>query len=472
MTPTIIQQLGHIVGAANVLTQPRALESFSKDQYDFSPVLIKLLSGKRAEAVVVPSTRQELLELIALAVREEIPLTLRGAGSGNYGQAVPLKGGLVVSTHKMNRIMEINTQQQWVRVEPGARLGVIEREARKHGLELRIYPSTWATATVAGFLAGGFAGVGSIQYGTLWDGLLLDAELLPIEENAQPIKLKGNDCFQVLHAYGTTGILSELTMALAPMTAWEESIFSFASFESAVRFAHLVAADPEVFKREVGAYEWPIPTYFKPLIAAGGVEEGMAQVLLEVKDGQSKMIESLASSLGGKLLWHNPNPRYHQSGFALSDFTWNHTTLWAIKADSSITYTQARFDLSRLYEQIVAIKREFGDEVLLHLEFIREQMDKGGPLTVASPVLLRYTTTERIREIHRFFEAMGIQISDPHTYYLDGDARWAGETVLEGVRRYNPKGLLNPGKLRVLETGEQASAGAWFNTVVGQDKSG
>ncbi len=114
---------------------------------------------------------------------ENIPLTIRGAGSGNYGQAVPLHGGTLVSLHRFNQILEIDTQNQTARVQAGVRLGNLEREARKHGLELRFYPSTWATATVGGFVGGGFGGVGSIQYGTLWDDLIIETQVLAMTEN-------------------------------------------------------------------------------------------------------------------------------------------------------------------------------------------------------------------------------------------------------------------------------------------------
>jgi hypothetical protein len=68
-------------------------------------------------------------------------------------------------------------------------------------------------------------------------------------------------------------------------------------------------------------------------------------------------------------------------------------------------------------------------------------------------------------EIQAFFEAIGVQVADPHTFYLDEDSRWSGEAVLNGVARFNPKGLLNPGKLKVLETGENAVlANSWFGT--------
>ncbi len=465
MNQGILEKLERIVGSNQTFTDARVLETFSKDQYAFSPVLLELLREKRAEVMVAPDSSEQLSKIVSLAALENIPLTIRGAGSGNYGQAVPIHGGILVSLHRFNQILEIDPTAQTARVQAGVRLGNLEREARKHGLELRFYPSTWATATVGGFVGGGFGGVGSIQYGTLWDDLILETQVLSMTENPKLEQLTGSDIFAVIHAYGTTAIMTELTIRLAPATNWEESVFSFPNLENAIEFAQEIAQDTKLKKREIGIFEAPISIYFKPLEAAGGVKDGRTAVILELEQNTTQSLEARASELAGSLDYFNPHATYHHSSFALSDFSWNHTTLWAMKAESSWTYTQARFEVDQLRNQVNAIKQKFGNEVLMHLEFIRERISEGGVLVAASLPLIRFTTVERLFEIQTFFESIGVQVADPHTFYLDEDSRWSGEAVLNGVTRFNPKGLLNPGKLKVLETGEHTLlANSWFGT--------
>jgi FAD/FMN-containing dehydrogenase len=465
MNQGILNKLEQIVGSSQTFTDAKVLETFSKDQYAFSPVLLEMLREKRADVMVAPDSSEQLSKIVSLAALENIPLTIRGAGSGNYGQAVPLHGGILVSLHRFNQILEIDPTAQTARVQAGVRLGNLEREARKHGLELRFYPSTWATATVGGFVGGGFGGVGSIQYGTLWDDLILKTQVLAMTENPKLEQLTGSDIFAVIHAYGTTAIMTELTIRLAPATNWEESVFSFPSLENAIAFAQAIAQETKIKKREIGIFEAPMPNYFKPLEAAGGVREGRTAVILELEEAATLTLEARAAQLAGTLDYFNPHATYHHSSFALSDFTWNHTTLWAMKAEHSWTYTQARFEVDQMLEQVRAIKAKFGDEVLMHLEFIRERINEGGVLVAASLPLIRFTTKDRLFEIQAFFEAIGVQVADPHTFYLDEDSRWSGEAVLNGVARFNPKGLLNPGKLKVLETGENAVlANSWFGT--------
>jgi FAD/FMN-containing dehydrogenase len=465
MNQEILNKLEQIVGSNQTFTDARVLETFSKDQYAFSPVLLELLHEKRAEVMVAPDSSEQLSVIVSLAALENIPVTIRGAGSGNYGQAVPLHGGILVSLHRFNQILEVDPKTQTARVQAGVRMGNLEREARKHGLELRFYPSTWATATVGGFIGGGFGGVGSIQYGTLWDDLVLEAQILPMTEQPTLEHLTGHDCFSIIHAYGTTAIMTELTIRLTPATNWEESVFSFPNLENAIEFAQEIALDTNLKKREVGIFEAPMSSYFKPLEAAGGVKDGRTVVILELEEGATQNLESRALNLAGTLDYFNPHATYHHSSFALSDFTWNHTTLWAMKAENTWTYTQARFELDKLLEQVSAIKAKFGNEVLMHLEFIRERISEGGVLVAASLPLIRFKSKERLFEIQAFFEEIGVQVADPHTYYLDDDSRWSGEAVLNGVARFNPKGLLNPGKLRVLETGEKSiTANSWFGS--------
>jgi FAD/FMN-containing dehydrogenase len=458
MNQNILNALEQIVGASQTFTDAKVLETFSKDQYSFSPILIELLRDKRADVMVAPDSSEQIERIVNLAALEGIALTLRGAGSGNYGQAVPLHGGILVSLHRFNKILNVDPVAQTATVQAGVRLGNLEREARDHKLELRFYPSTWATATVGGFVGGGFGGVGSIQYGTLWDDLILETEILTMGQHSARLRLTGSDCLPMIHAYGTTGIMTELKIRLAPATDWEESVFSFSSLELALEFALQVAKDGAVKKREIGIFEAPMPNYFKPLVAAGGVKDGRCIVLLELEDGKSKTLESRASELGGTLDYFNPTATYHHSSFALSDFTWNHTTLWAMKSDPTWTYTQSRFELDTMLGQIRAIKTKYGNEILMHLELIRERIADGGVLVAASLPLIRYTTKQRLLEIQDYFESIGVQVANPHTYYLDQDSRWSGEIVLDGIKRYNSQGLLNPGKLRVLETGESDSS--------------
>ncbi len=449
-----LSDLTAIVGEKNLYADEKVRKVFSADAYDFSPVLIEALGDKIADVVVAPGSVDELREVLAYAIRNEVPITMRGAGTGNYGQSVPISGGIQVLMRRLSSILEIDAEHRWARVEPGVILGALERKAREVGLELHCYPSTYATATCGGFVGGGFGGVGSIRSGTLYDGAVLDATLLTAEATPQEVELNGDEVFSVIHAYGVTGVLTELKLALVPAMTWEESVISFGSLEKLVHFGRALATAAHIDKRLVSLSETPIPSFFKPLSQDGGVKKGRAGALLELAEGHIQAAAELAEAYGGTLDWQRPAKDYHKSRFSLSDFSWNHTTLWAMKADENYTYLQAQFDNdpARALEQIHLVKETYGEEVLLHLEFIRI----GGNLVLSSLPLVYYKDKARLYEIIHHFEAEGIQVADPHTWRLDLDPRWNGAQVVEAKERWNPTGLLNPGKLGDAETGEIA----------------
>lgn len=440
----MLEDLKAIVGDKHVYTDPKTRKVFSTDAYTFSPVLVEALGRSVADIVVAPGSVAELRAVLGYAVGSGLPVTVRGAGTGNYGQSVPLAGGVQILTRRLNRVLELDPAG-WARVEPGVVMGLLERRARAVGLELRCYPSTYATATIGGFVGGGFGGVGSVRHGTLWDGAVLAAELLTAEAEPRAVTLGPGDLQAVIHAYGVTGVVTELTVGLAPALPWEESVLDFGGLESALRFAYALAADDGFDKRLISLHEPPIPSFFKPLVQEGGVAEGRVAVLLELAEGQIPAAAKFAETFGGRLSWTRGSEGYHKSRFSLSDFSWNHTTLWAMKADPGYTYLQAQFapTLEGALEQITTLKTAYGDEVPMHLEIVRI----GGKLTVSALPLVRYRDRERLYDIIASFEAQGVEIADPHTYRLDHDPRWQGAPVLEAKARWNPTGLLNPGKL-------------------------
>ncbi|MBO9362127.1 MAG: FAD-binding oxidoreductase, partial [Thermoflexus sp.] len=158
MATDLAEVMRKIVGEKGVFTDAKSIAVFSRDAFYFSPVLKAQLENKRADLIVAPRSVVELQKVVSYAAREGIPVTVRGAGTGNYGQSVPFYGGIVISTHRLNRILDFDEASGVIRVEPGVRMGHVERFARERGWELRCYPSTWATATIGGFVGGGFGG--------------------------------------------------------------------------------------------------------------------------------------------------------------------------------------------------------------------------------------------------------------------------------------------------------------------------
>jgi FAD/FMN-containing dehydrogenase len=445
VTINLLDDMLTLLGKQGMFSDTKSLEVFSKDAYYYSPVLKAKLGAKLADVIVAPQNTDELRAVVQYAYKHSIPITPRGAGTGNYGQAVPLEKGIVLSMHRMNKVLDINKETGVAQVQAGARMGMLERQGRELGFELRCYPSTWATATIGGFIGGGFGGIGSIRHGVIWDNYLTSVTVMEMTPEAKTYKLLGTDLFGFIHAYGMSGVIVELGVNLAPALNWEESVLSFPTLEQALRFGYDLAQDEAIDKRLICINEWPIPSFFKPLVNAGAVQENRVGVLLELGENQTSIVAEKAQAFGGTLDYQVEAGKYHKSSFNLSDFTWNHTTLWAMKTDPDWTYLQSRFEAEpdKALEQVRLLREHHGDKVAFHFEYMKQN----GLLNLAALDLIYLQDEKSIYQAIEKREAIGVQVADPHSYYLDSDPRWGGEPVLAAKAKYNPKDLLNPGKL-------------------------
>ena len=206
VTENLKSELRALLGDEYVIDGGEALEALSKDFYWYSPVLRRKLESKRADLAIRPRTLDELSAAIAACCRVRVPIVPRGAGTGNYGQCIPLFGGVVVDLARFDRILSIDGGV--VRAEPGARLGTIEAEARLAGWELRCLPSTWVKSTIGGFFCGGSGGIGSITWGMIGSpGNVKSVTILTCEECPRLIRLEEAESNKALHTYGTTGFM-------------------------------------------------------------------------------------------------------------------------------------------------------------------------------------------------------------------------------------------------------------------------
>src|SRR3979411_311509 len=111
MTESHIAELAARLGRRDAIIQePQAVERLSKDFYWYSPILKQLLDDKRADVIIQPQSVEEIRKIVSFSFIENIPVTVRGSGTGNYGQAVPLEGGIVLDLAPMDRILSIEVE--------------------------------------------------------------------------------------------------------------------------------------------------------------------------------------------------------------------------------------------------------------------------------------------------------------------------------------------------------------------------
>jgi FAD/FMN-containing dehydrogenase len=467
------QRTQHIVQALPAVEwiSDARVERLSQDFYWFSPVLKRQLDGLRADAVARPRTEAEIAAIVGACATAGVPITVRGSGTGNYGQCMPLHGGVILDLSAYNQL-------SWVRpgvgrAQAGIRMGEFDRQARalfgaESGWELRCVPSTFRSATLGGLYGGGFGGVGSINFGPLAStGNVLGVRAMSIEPQPRTVELRAPEALLLHHVYGTNGLVLELEVALAPAHAWLEAIVCFGSseaddadgadgFDAAIAFADALAAAPGIVKKSVTLLAAPIPDLLPQL--AAGLRTGAHAVLVLVAEFSEPGFHQLVREFGGSVTHRKSAEEVRQSNRTLVEFTWNHTTLHAMKVDKQLTYIQSGFPAGQHVEKAKALRRLFGDEVLTHLEFIRT---KEGQMTCSGLQLVRYTSDERLNRIMQIHREHGVYIADPHVYIVeDGKQGQVNADVVATKLRLDPQGLLNPGKLRGWEQRESIMADA------------
>lgn len=436
---TLTELLGD---GARVHSTPAIVERLSKDFYWYSPVLKRQLEDKRADIIVQPVSTEEVAALARFAAQNHVPITVRGAGTGNYGQCIPLAGGIVLDMSLMDKVEAITPDGVAI-CRPGLRLATLETAARKIGWELRMYPSTLAKATVGGFLAGGSGGIGSVAHGGLRDFDTVRAlEIVTLEAEPRIVLLEGADIHEVLHCWGTNGILTRIWFALTPAVDWTQTTIAFEDYEQAFLFAKSVAEDSAWTKRLVTVFEWPIPSFFAPVKQIS--VEGKTLVLIMIASHQLESLRQAAEAASGQVTFSGAyiGPRTQP---LLSDYTWNHTTLWAMKADPKWTYILAGFSPERCLEQFSLLRARYGSEILFHIEFMKNGQ---GVVVPGSIPLVYFTGEERLNELIAYCREIGVFVANPHVNYLEDSGRFRSDSLqLQAKHKYDSQGLLNPGKM-------------------------
>jgi hypothetical protein len=199
-----------------------------------------------------------VIEVLKICYAHDVPVTTRGAGTGNYGQAIPLAGGCVMHLNLMTNIKEIHPGR--VICEPGCLLKDIDAATKAHsGQEIRLFSSTWATASIGGFIAGGSGGVGGIRWGGLRDvGNIIRLRVVTMEAEPRILEFTGEELHRVSHAYGTNGIITEVEMPLAPAYDWVDLFVTFKDFKEALTYAYDLASCDGLLLKLCTVFEAPI----------------------------------------------------------------------------------------------------------------------------------------------------------------------------------------------------------------------
>jgi D-lactate dehydrogenase len=204
------------------------------------------------DAVAFPETHEEVLALVRLCNRHDVPLVPRGRGTGTTGAAVPVHGGLVVSTERMTRILRFAPGDRLMVVEPGVTNQAVQDAAANAGFFWPPDPTSAAFCTIGGNLAYNSAGPRAVKYGTPRENVL---GLRAVTGGGEEIRtgvgtskgVVGYDLTRLLiGSEGTLAIITEATLKLTPLPAGRRTLQAvYDSIHAAATAVSAIMAQPE-----------------------------------------------------------------------------------------------------------------------------------------------------------------------------------------------------------------------------------
>ncbi len=431
------------IDGIRVYDDPKQVELRSRDYFWYSPILSEDIGHFVGDLVVIPADEDQVRRVAAAAAKLRIPITIRGGGTGNYGQCVPLEGGIILDMTKIDKVLSIEPGR--VRVQAGARISRLDDAVRETGQELLMYPSTRRIATIGGFFTGGSGGIGSLRHGMLRDdGNIYSVKVMTVEPEPKIIELHGHDIQKVQHAYGTNGIVMELEIGLTKATDWIHTAALFESYDATLRFCLKALEDKldcylltTVDRRFSRFY-----TKFGDLFPA----DRDAVFAMIAPEEQARFAE-LVASFGGRVSFGMTQDALHAKGLQPAyECGWNHTTLQALKAEEGWTYLQVAYP--RPFDPDVVLRQmeRYGDDQYMHHEMARLE----GEIQIFGLPLVRYKDRDdTYRVIRELEEKDGCDIYDPHAFTIeDGGMKEIDTMQIEFKKQADPFGLLNPGKTR------------------------
>lgn len=453
--PEVIEKLQRIVGAENVLVEPEKVEPYGADavKEKFPP-----------EAVVFPETTEEMCEILKLANEYLFPVTARGGGVGYTGGAVPVDGGIVIGTDRMNKIIEINADDLYVICQPGLTTWDLQQAVEKHGLLFPPDPASYKDSFIGGNIAENAGGMRTPKYGVTKHSVL---GLEVVTATGDVIRTGGKTVKNVVGfdltglmcgSEGLLGIITEATLKLLPMPEATATVrASFKSMELACKV--LTKFTPE------GLLPMAMEVVDRNCIAA--IEENFAfglspdadAILIVAVDGFKEEVEKNAQTVE-RILREN-------GGFDIlrSRTKEEEDKLWdvrraispslmkygSLKLNEDVVVPRSKVpeliskieDIGRKHSTFVANFGHAGDGNI-HVNFM---CDKDDPVSIAR-------ARECVKETFALSVELGGSISGEHgigyvkAQYLNLAIDAPTLSVMKGIKKvFDPNGILNPGKM-------------------------
>jgi FAD/FMN-containing dehydrogenase len=414
------------LGAGTVSFDEALRTKTSSDWSRMSPVLAEKVPPGRylADAVVRPGTARDVATVLRVAYEHDVPVTPRGAGTGNYGQATPFEGGILLD---LRGLADVRVNADTVTAGAGARLSAIDKDLRAAGRDIWMYPST-KTSTIGGFIGGGSAGTGSIEHLTTSDGFVVSATVAPMDGSGELFTVTGEDLVPYVHTYGVTGVLVEAEVRTDPARDWTAVYAAFDSYDGLAAGLRTMGELDPLPRLASGDEPALVPT----LPASVTLDPRRHSLRVIAVSSTVPQVRSAVADAGGSIVAALDD--YVETD-RLSGMSYNHPIYFLQRGQPEMTWFHMETAGEVILDDPDAVRAVYDGPVYLHLELFAR-----GP---GAMVVARYASEEAVLAGIPRMEALGMGVHSPHQWYVDRNV----ELAIATARRTDPKGLLNPGKL-------------------------
>ena len=467
LTPELLVAFEAIVGPAHVLTALRAEAAATADAYaDYGRDHTEDLYFA-PDVVLCPADAEEIGQIMRLCHEHRIPVTPRGAGTGLSGGALPIHHGVVLSTERLNKIIQIDERNLQATVEPGVINEAFQNAVKEVGLFYPPDPASKGSCSLGGNLAHSSGGPKAVKYGTTRDYVLNLQVVLPtgdiIWTAANTLKNStGYNLTQLMvGSEGTLGIITKVVFRLLPFP--QQNILMLVPFRkvaqaaeavSAVFRAGIIPSGMEFMERE--AIAWSSDYLKIPLTLP---EDVQAHLLIELDGQDLDQLYKEAEQVYGVL------EHYEVGEILLADTAGQKDDLWKIRRNigNSVRYNSVykeedtvvpRAELPTLLAGVKEIGARYGFKSVcyghagdgnLHVNIIRGELDDE---------MWEVGLRQPISEIFALCVKLGGTISGEHGIglvqkgYIGIALAETNLELMRGIKRvFDPNGILNPGKI-------------------------
>jgi glycolate oxidase len=449
-----LRRLKKILPAGEILIEDSIPEKYSGDKW---------FATHKPDAVALPGTTKSVSALLRFANQHRIPVTARGAGYGYVGGCVPIRGGIVLSLERMNRIKEINADDFVAVVQPGVITAKIQQEVERQKLFYPPDPASRADSSIGGNVATNAGGPRCLKYGVTRD-YVLGLEVVLVEGTVVRVggrTHKNKTGFEFARFFpgseGMLGIITEATLKLIPLPPFRACLaIGFASMRDAVRTIHAI------FKAGFLPCALEVADSFTLAAAYNRTKSerlrGCGAHLIVELDGQKKSVQLEIRDL--EKIARRQRPLFVERGLGAHECE----KVWKIRREFS--YSLRDTGLTKLNEDIVVPRGRLEDLFRFTAELQRKHelpvacFGHAGDGNIHTNVMVDYTKRGADRradaaldDLFRQVVAWGGSITGEHGIGLAKKPWWPLAVSKETrelhrtvKRALDPRGILNPGK--------------------------